>query len=334
MGRSRPVGAMRLRGSSHGRPGHDGGPSVPPPDGDETTTRSTAQLTGALRTVGSIIAPITLITALMFYFGVQHAHWYFQYFGVNHTVMGLTTQDYLLRSADGLFVPVVSVAVLALLSLWLYRLLTGRVPAERKPMVQRRIAAVATMLGVIALTVAVIGIARPETFVQASAAPGLSLALGALLLALASNLQWQARTGGETKLPGWVGATEWGALFIVVGIGLFWSVTNYSSAVGETRAYRTAVNLSAEPEAVLYSKERLSVPGVAARELVCVWPEEAGGAYGFRYEGLKLVFATDTAYFFLPSDWPAGGGVAIVLPRSDPVRVEFVRPDLEQGASC
>jgi hypothetical protein len=291
-------------------------------------------LTKALKAVGSVVAPITLITALMFYFGVQHAHWYFHYFGINHTVMGLTTQDYLLRSADGLFIPLTGIAAAVLILLWIVRLTTGRLPDDKRLAAQRVGAVVAAAFGIVALVVAIIGMVRPEVFDRALAVPGLCLAAGALLLALASNMHWQGRSGERTALPGWVGLTEWGTLFIVVGIGLFWSVTNYSAAVGETRAYRTALELSAEPDAVLYSKDKLSVPGMTAREIECTQPEQSEAAYRYRYEGLKLVLATDNSFFLLPSDWPAGGGIALVLPRTDSVRLEFLRPDLAQGATC
>jgi hypothetical protein len=280
------------------------------------------------------VAPVTLITALMFYFGVQHAHWYFHYFGINHTVMGLTTQDYLLRSADGLFIPLTGLAATVLILLWVIRLTTGRLTDDRRLAAQRAGSVVAAALGTVAVIIAIIGMVGPEVFEEASAVPGLCLAAGALLLALASNTHWRERSGGRTALPGWVGLSEWGALFIVVGIGLFWSVTNYSAAVGETRAYRTAFELSAEPEAVLYSKARLSVPEMTAREIECSQPVQSETAYRYRYEGLKLVLATDNAYFLLPFDWPAGGGIAIVLPRTESVRLEFLRPDLAQGATC
>lgn len=308
----------------HPRAPHDG----------TTPDSASVQLPRALRAIGSVIAPASLITALMFYFGVQHAHWYFQYFGINHTVMGLTTQDYLIRSADGLFVPLTGVAAATLLSLWIYRLATGRLSASRRQSVRRVGAIVAAVLGALALAIAVIGMVRPTAFQDVAGLPGLCLAIGVLLVALASNLHWLGRADGRSPLPGWVGLSEWGTLFVVVSVGLFWSVTNYSAAVGEQRGYRTALELSAEPEAFLYSKDRLSLPPMTAREVVCSQPEGSESAYRYRYEGLKLVVATAEQYMLLPSQWPAGGGIAIVLPRADSLRLEFLRLDLAQGATC
>ena len=42
----------------------------------------------ALTFFGSVIAQTTVLTALLFYFGMLHADWFFRYFGVNYTVLG------------------------------------------------------------------------------------------------------------------------------------------------------------------------------------------------------------------------------------------------------
>jgi hypothetical protein len=82
-----------------------------------------AQLT---RILGTIVAPTTLLTSVLFYFGWMHAYWFFDYFGVNSTVLGLTTQDYLMRALDGLWVPMTVVAGAGLLVLWGHAVLRGR----------------------------------------------------------------------------------------------------------------------------------------------------------------------------------------------------------------
>ena len=79
-----------------------------------------------LKVAGSILGPATVLTALMFYFGLLHAFWFFGTFGVDYSVFDLTTRDYLTRSADGLFVPLAAVAGAGLAVLWGYRLLSAR----------------------------------------------------------------------------------------------------------------------------------------------------------------------------------------------------------------
>ena len=68
----------------------------------------------ALELIGLVVAPTTLVTALAFYFGWVLTNSRASYFGIDASALGYSTQDYLLRSADALFVPLGSVFVLAL----------------------------------------------------------------------------------------------------------------------------------------------------------------------------------------------------------------------------
>jgi len=287
-----------------------------------------------LKAIGSVVAPASLITGLMFYFGVNHAAHFFQWFGVNYTVMGLTTQDYLIRSVDGLFLPLVILAAAVLVALWSLRLGSGRLSEATIGKLRRRATFVSVLVGVVGIKLAIAGVVRPEAFQRVHGLPGLSLAVGVLFLALASHLHRTA-AGGDGRLPpAWSGVTEWAALFVVVSVGLFWAVTDYSATVGQTRGFNTQQKLAEAPGAVIYSKDRLSIPAMCAHEVVCAQPEGTDAAYRYRYENLALVFASADQYLLLPSGWPGAGGVAIVLPRSDSLRLEFVRNGLEQGATC
>jgi hypothetical protein len=48
-------------------------------------------------------------------------------------------------------------------------------------------------------------------------------------------------------------------------------------------------------------------------------------AYRFRFDGLALVMQSDDNYVLLPKWWSRQEGVAVVLPRNDSVRLEFMR---------
>jgi hypothetical protein len=306
----------------------------PPQKTEPAAADPVADLPRALKAIGSVVAPASLITALMFYFGVQHANFYFNYFGVNYTVMGLTTQDFLLRSADGLFLPMLILAMAVLLLLWAYRLSSGRMSKRQIRSLQRAMAVIALACGVCCAVLVVAATVDPGTFNRFYGLPGVLLAAGPLFLALASHLQRQESRGRGGASPAWLAVLEWGALFIVVSVGLFWSVTDYSAVVGATRGARTAAKLPAAPAATLYSQERLSLPALTARELICPQPDSTEAAYLYRYENLKLVFASESQYLFLPTGWPDEGGIALVIPRSDSLRLEFVPGGLGQGATC
>ena len=81
----------------------------------ETGDEQAEVLPRLLKVFGAIIAPTTLLTGLLFYFGRLHITGFFRYFRVNFTVLDLTVNDYLIRSADGLFRPVGAVTVFGLM---------------------------------------------------------------------------------------------------------------------------------------------------------------------------------------------------------------------------
>src|SRR6266545_5733561 len=111
------------------------GATAPRPNGASAraTEPPTAGLPQLTRILGTIVAPTTLLTSLLFYFGWSHAYWFFDYFGVNSTLLGLTTRDYVQRSLDGLFVPLTVVACAGLLALWGHTMLRARLAEGTRP---------------------------------------------------------------------------------------------------------------------------------------------------------------------------------------------------------
>ena len=63
-----------------------------------------------LRLLGTVVAPTTLLTGLLFYFGQTYVAGYCRYFGVNFTTLDLSVRDYLIRSVEGIFLPLVLAA--------------------------------------------------------------------------------------------------------------------------------------------------------------------------------------------------------------------------------
>lgn len=259
----------------------------------------------------------------------MHAYTFFNYFGVNYTVMRLTSQDYLIRSADGLFVPLTVVAAVGLAALWGYRLVRDRLPTERRSTVLWVFALLALVVGLLLVGVALVATVAPMAFSQLIliAVPGLSLAIGVLLLACASRIQrsLSAVAGMDPVRRRVLASTavmEWAALLVLVSVGLFWSVGDYSAAVGTGRGHDVESALPNWPDVVVYSAQSLRSQE-PVREVACVNPD---AGYRFRYEGLKLVLQSSDQYFFLPAGWTRGNGVAVVLPRVDSLRLEFMLP--------
>lgn len=265
-----------------------------------------------IRVLGAVVAPATALTAIFFYFGWSRAFWFYDYLGVDSTLLGLTTQDYVFLSVDGLFVPLVTAACagLAVLVLrWARTRLGIRVVPAPRVLVPVMVAA--------GLMLVLNGISRifGETIFnrQLAIAP-LSLAAGVLLLVYAPRLTQIAR-------PRWVTILELAVVLVLVGMSLFWAANDYSAAVGRSRAREFVSQLSRAPAVVVYSAHGLSlqhVPGI--RRSRC---EDPDTAYRFRYDGLKLVLRSGDQYLLVPADWSRAEGVALLLPQSDTLRFEF-----------
>src|SRR3954468_19644892 len=61
-----------------------------------------------------IVTPITLLSALLFYFGYVSARSQYEYFGVDVDTIGLSTRDYVMRSPQPLLVPLLVLTVTGL----------------------------------------------------------------------------------------------------------------------------------------------------------------------------------------------------------------------------
>jgi hypothetical protein len=320
-----PAGATRA-----GAPVPTAAPDVPS-EAPDVQAQAPDAVPRALQVVGSIVAPTTLLTALFIYFGLMYAVGYYRYFGVNYTVLDLPTQGFLILSASSATLPLALLAVGGLLALSLYQL-----PVERSSGVVRRLL-VRVWLPVVALTgVVLVGLVLitavfgrsvfPATFAEAR---GLSLSIGVVLLAYAAHLRRALipRTSGRAdntraSTPVALTVASWVCVAVLFGVGLFWAVGSYALRRGGEDGVGHAAGLRCAPDVVLYSAQSLDLESAGV-------PEEpattADGAYRFRYPGLKLVPQAGDQYLLLPADWVPGARPAILLPRSDALRLEFVR---------
>jgi hypothetical protein len=281
----------------------------------------------ALQVIGSIVAPTTLLTALFFYFGLLYAIAYYRYFGVNYTALALPFQAVLTLSPSTAILPLALLAGTSLIALWLYRMPvnTASVGARWR---------VTVLLAVVSLTgLALVCLAAADALFAARSFPvailearGLSLTIGILLLGyarrLGHNLPAMRRPDRHRQnVPPSVTVAKWGCLAILLAVGLFWSVGSYAIRMGTGGAQGLAANLRCTPNVIAYSAKRLNLHTAGVREETDGGPD---GAYGFRYPGLKLVPQAGDQYLLIPADWTPGTRPAILLQRSESIRLEFV----------
>lgn len=306
----------------------EGTPVAPPgpQPGDPAPAPQPSELPQLVNLLGTIVAPTTLLTSLLFYFGWSHAYYFYDYFGVNSTLLGLSTRDYVQKAVDGLFIPMLVLAGIGLLALWAHSPLQARLALGSRRYALRLIAGMAALGLVLAIGGfwSVFAVTALRRWLYGTAAP-LSLAFGVLLLLYAFHL-WRSlatgqRTSAPARGPAWGTVAEWAAVFVLVGLSLFWAANDYSVAVGRQQARRMVLQLPREPGVVLFSERSLSLVAPGVRELRCKDPQ---AGYRFRYDGLKLLPQSSGQYLLLPEKWTRRNGVAILIPKNDSLRLELV----------
>src|SRR5438067_6113777 len=106
-------------------------------------------------------------------------------------------------------------------------------------------------------------------------------------------------------------------------VGIVWAGALYAVRIGEHEAEYLVGRLSAAPQVVLYSSERLSIAGTGVSvETV----QAANSKYHFRYGGLRLLVHTHDRYFLLPAHWQRRYDSVFVIPDNDAVRVDLTVP--------
>ena len=284
-----------------------------PERADVAPPPSPERLRSVLQLVGSVVAPTSLLTALLIYFGWAHSAAFMRYYGVDMSLLGLSTQDYLMRSVDVLFVPLTVACSGAVVLLWVGREAKARLLAGPGGVRRARWAAIGVgALGLLLLGVGFAGIFWVDPPASYSLRYPLSFGAGTVLIEYASRL-----LAGPRRVTG---LFEVAAAFVLVSLSLFWASTNYAAEVGRSRAMQFEREFRSSPEAVLYSTEALYLDAPGVVETAC---DAATGGFRFRYSGLRLMIRSAGQYFLLPEAWSPDSGVAIVVPESDGVRLQF-----------
>jgi hypothetical protein len=283
---------------------------------------------GVVSFLVQIAANVTVLTSLLVYFGWKRSETHARVLGIDASILGMTTQEYALRSLDALFAPIAVVAVAGLAWLWVNALITRAIAEDRGRAGIRRLARVLGLAWVI-VPVVLAGFSWRFPIAGAIVFP-LSFALGALLSAYGVYLSRRlpGRRARTPPLPAWQASLSKVFVGIVVTLSLFWSVANYATFLGQRLGAATPALLPSLTRVVVYSPQRLQIEAPAVREEVL---EAKDSAYRFRYRGLRLLEHTGGHYFLVSDGWTRRYGVVVVLADDDPVRLEFVRDTRPAG---
>jgi hypothetical protein len=274
-------------------------------------------LRSVIEVVGAVVAPTTLISALALYFGVVYVNAQAFYFGIDGSTLGFSTQDYLLRSADALFVPLGGLVLAALVLLRCHSVFERWLQRPERHTLATGVAWALGTLGVALFATGVTAVFRPLPFRTPFLFPPLSLGAGIISWSYAVSVRTRL---AETRPTSRAATAQVVLVGLLVVVSLFWAASEYARALGRGRSQLLEANLPFRPGVVVYSTRQLHAGGAGVREVELPAPEDA---YRFRYDGLRLFIRAGGKYFLLPAAWTPSDGRAIVLSDDERVRVEF-----------
>jgi hypothetical protein len=253
------------------------------------------------------VTPITLISALLFYFGYVSARAQYEYFGIDVDTIGLSTQAYVMRSPQPLLVPLLVITLLAVAGLLLHNAIH---PTETGVRRAARATVVLLLIGVAGLLAFPLIGQLPYYALFVPGVIGLASATLAYLTYLRRQLDPQV--SGQRSLI---------ALLAVVTVTCaFWATATTAQYSGRGLAKADAENLDQFPVVILDTKEKLALrsPGL---EETALRPGQ-GQTFNYRYHGLRLLVVGEDRLFLVPRQWNASN-TTVVVPLDNSIRVQF-----------
>lgn len=277
---------------------------------------------------GNIIAPATAITALLFYFGYVSSRAQYDYFGVDVDLVGLSTQDYVMRSPQPLLVPLLVMTLACALLLGAHTLVRRRV-AEHDRL--RGLARSTVAAGLALLVAAVLllflyhllqewaeyPLVTPLVLVAGGSLTGWGLMqlrrLDAETVAAEGSAKGRAVDAPEVAIV---------LVWVAVAAGVFWMTATIADWSGRGLGKEQARELHELPSVILDTKERLFLPaGMGVAESL-LEPAEDGQKFRYRYWNLRLLIEGNDAMFLVPNQWDASN-TTLLVPVDGNVRVRF-----------
>lgn len=288
---------------------------MPEPEPDPRPVGGEAAVLCSVRGIATFVAPTSVITALLVYFGWVWTDALSRYLGLDESLFPFATRDYVLRSLTPAFLPLIALLVAILVAQWAHSELLHRVESGLPAIVPRAIAGAGGVLVVVSLLTVLIRLDRGN-----NAVTPVGLLVGVILLGFAASVAAARRRAGTDRLPPTAASTtRLVVVLLLLTITLFWEVSNYASWTGHRAGVRLIENLDCRPDAVVYSEQRLHLGGEGVTEDVLHDPDF------FRYSGMKLLLHSGGRYFLLSADW-GNDPRTFVLPDAATQRLEFVRP--------
>jgi hypothetical protein len=284
-------------------------------------------MSGVWAAARSIASQTVMITALLYYFGWVRTQTTYAYFGIDAGALGFSTTDYVLRSINSTFQPLIGAGLVALGLMAVHSWIV--VPAVTAPTRSRtrRFAHVAILTAhavalVLAAVVAAGLLAQDEVGRRLGFVLPLALFGAAGLFAYVQHLRSLTSAPDGTAPVGFSTAPHSRSLaLLALGlVGLLWAVALYATHVGAGIAANIAAGLPTRPDVSVYSTQRIAISGtgIAVDEI-----QQEGTKYRYRYSGLRLLIHTHDRYLLLPASWQKGRDSVYLIQDNDDIRIDL-----------
>ncbi|MGY1794901.1 hypothetical protein ACI796_13030 [Geodermatophilus sp. SYSU D00525] len=283
--------------------------------------------------VAQVVAPLSVLTALLFYFGYASSRARYLYFGVDVDTIGLSTQDYVMRSPEPLLTPLLVLALLAVLVAVVHERVHRRVQAalaeakDADPKVaargQDRVdrgsrrARAAVVTGDAVLLVGVLLLLAFPLFGDWA----YYTLVTPLLMAAGTGLALYGRRITRMLEPGRApSGLVTVVLSVLLVISVFWATATFAEWSGRGAAREVARHMDRLPAVILDTTERLHLSSSGVRE-TALDPGE-GQTFRYRYRDLRLLIQGEDRVFLVPETWDASNST-LMVPLDDSVRLQF-----------
>jgi hypothetical protein len=320
---------------------------------------ASTQLEHWVSLIGTVAAPVTVVGAVLFYFGYVSSASEYAYFGINVDAIGFSTQSYIMRSPQTLLVPLFALTLVSAMFLMLNAAVHKQIMSAAANVTDfdssgtgqgqhvRRINRITQRSRICGLAIFTAGVIMlfSYPYVRNWAFYGLAtpllIGIGAAIIAYTSHIlsflqRLQRNQGTSTAQEGRgvrpahdqagssLHARRTAGVFIYVMItaSIFWVNATLAQWSGRGLAEYAALHLDTLPSVILDTKEQLFLHDPQSIVTVTQLPPSQGQTFHYRYRGLRLLIVSQDRMFLVPAQWSPSDSTLIV-PLDGSVRVQF-----------